>query len=70
MYTEQSRTRDVTKRLALIHQFEKRVLDEKVYAIYVLWWQRIIPHWTTVRGYKMTSNHYVDPDLEIVWLSE
>ncbi len=70
IYTEQSRTRDPEKRLQLVHQFEKRVLDEKVYQFYVLWWQRIIPHWTTLRGYKMTSNHYVDPDLQDLWISE
>jgi peptide/nickel transport system substrate-binding protein len=70
LYTEQSRTRDPAKRLALVRQFERRVLDEKAYQIYVLWWQRIVPHWTTLKGFKITSNHYVDPDLQDVWISD
>ncbi len=70
LYNEESRTRDPGKRLQLVRQFEKRLLDEKIYQIYVLWWQRIIPHWTSLKGYKMTSNHYVDPDLEVLWISD
>ncbi len=69
LFTEQSRSPDEARRLALVRQFEKRLLDEKVWQIYVLWWKRIIPHWTTVRGYKMSPSHYLE-DLQDVWLGE
>lgn len=70
LYVRQSRTADKTQRAQLVHQFERRVLDEQVYAFYVLWWQRIIPYWKTLRGYKTTTNHYVEPDLAEYWLAE
>ncbi|MBI3998568.1 MAG: ABC transporter substrate-binding protein [Armatimonadetes bacterium] len=70
LFTEQSRTRDPEKRLQLIRQFEKRVLDEKAYQIYVLWWHRIIPHWTKLRGWKMGPAHHLDPDLQDVWIAD
>jgi len=69
LFTEQSRSPDQARRLALVRQFEKRLLDEKVWQIYVLWWKRIIPHWATVRGYKMGPSHYLE-DLQDVWLGE
>lgn len=69
LFTEQSRSPDQARRLALVRQFEKRLLDEKVWQIYVLWWKRIIPHWATVRGYTMSPSHYLE-DLQDVWLAE
>ncbi|MBI3002478.1 MAG: ABC transporter substrate-binding protein, partial [candidate division NC10 bacterium] len=57
------------ERLKLLRQFERRVLDEKVYQFHVLWWQRIIPHWKTVRGWKITPSHYLNQDLRDVWLA-
>jgi hypothetical protein len=68
-FTEQSRTRDPEKRLRVVRQFEKRLLDEKAYQIYVLWWKRIIPHWAKLKGYKAGPSHYLE-DLQDVWISE
>lgn len=70
MYFQQSRTADKATRLRVVRQFEKRLLDDQAYAIYVLWWQRIIPHWRKLQGYKTTTNHYVEPDLAEYWLTE
>jgi len=70
LYFQQSRTADKATRLRVVRQFEKRLLDDQAYAIYVLWWQRIIPHWRKLQGYKTTTNHYVEPDLAEYWLSE
>jgi peptide/nickel transport system substrate-binding protein len=54
----------------LLRQFEKRVLDEKAYQFHILWWQRIIPHWAKVKGWKITPSHYLNQDLAGVWLAE
>lgn len=70
LYTEQSRERDPARRLRLVRQFEKRVLDERAWQIYVLWWHRIIPHSTKLKGYKMGPAHHLDPDLQDVWVEE
>jgi peptide/nickel transport system substrate-binding protein len=70
MFVQQSRTADRAKRLEIVRRFERRLLDEQAYVMYVLWWQRIIPHWRTLQGYKTTTNHYVEPDLAEYWLAE
>jgi len=70
LYEKQSRMTDPKERTQVIRQFEKRVLDEKAYQFHVLWWQRIVPHWSKVKGWKITSSHYVNQDLRDVWLAE
>lgn len=70
LYEKQSRTTNAKERLKLLRQFERRVLDEQAYQFHVLWWQRIIPHWAKVKGWKITPNHYVNQDLRDVWLAE
>jgi peptide/nickel transport system substrate-binding protein len=70
LYDRQSRMTDKADRLKILRQFEKRVLDEQAYQFHILWWQRIVPHWAKVRGWKITPSHYVNQDLRDVWLAE
>ena len=70
LYERQSRATDKPERLKLLRQLEKRVLDEKVYQFDLLWWQRIVPSWSRMQGWKITPSHYVNQDLRDVWLSE
>ncbi len=69
LFLEQSRTQSPEKRLQLVRQFEKRVLDEKAWQMYVLWWKRIIPYWAKLKGFIAGPSHYL-VDLEDVWISE
>jgi peptide/nickel transport system substrate-binding protein len=70
LYERQSRETDPKARLKLLRQFEKRVLDEKVYQFDLLWWQRIVPHSSRLKGWKITPSHYVNQDLRDVWLAD
>ena len=71
LYDKQSRATDPKERLKLLRQFEKRVIDEKAYQFPpTLWWQRIVPHWTKVKGWKITPSHYVNQDLRDVWIAQ
>jgi peptide/nickel transport system substrate-binding protein len=70
VYDKQSRATNPKERLKLLRQFEKRVLDEQAYQFHILWWQRIVPHWAKVKGWKITPSHYVNQDLRDVWLTE
>ena len=51
-------------------QFEKRLLDEEAHVIYTLQWHRIIPHSAKVKGWTITPSHYLNNQLDTVWLSE
>jgi peptide/nickel transport system substrate-binding protein len=70
LYEKQSRATNAKERLVSLRQFEKRVLDEQAYQFHILWWQRIIPHWAKLKGWKITPSHYLNQDLRDVWLAE
>ncbi len=69
LYVKQSRATDPGERRKLIHEFERIVLDEKAYQFTTIWWQRIVPHWTRLKGWKITPSHYLNQDLRDVWLA-
>jgi peptide/nickel transport system substrate-binding protein len=53
-----------------MRQYEKRVLDEQAHTFASLWWHRIIPHRSVVRGWKIGPSHYLNQDLANVWLTQ
>jgi peptide/nickel transport system substrate-binding protein len=70
IYQKLLRELDKTKQKALLREFEKYVLDEQAHAIYLLWWQRIVPYRAYVKGWKIGPSHYVNQDLATVWLDK
>ena len=70
LYVEQSRTVDPDHRRQLIRAFEKRLLDEEAHYIFTLQWHRIVPHSARLHGWTITPSHYLNNQLDTVWLSE
>jgi peptide/nickel transport system substrate-binding protein len=70
LYLKQARALDVEERKKYIRQFEKRLLDEEVHSFMTLQWHRIIPHSSKVRGWQITPSHYLNNQLDTVWLAE
>ncbi len=70
LYQQQARATDPEERKKLVRQFEKRMLDEEVHVLYTLQWHRIIPHNARVRGWTVTPSHYLNNQLDTVWLAE
>jgi peptide/nickel transport system substrate-binding protein len=70
LYQKQSRAIDPEERKKYIRAFEKRLLDEEAHYILTLQWQRIIPHNSKVKGWTITPSHYLNNQLDAVWLAE
>ena len=70
LYVLQSRTVDPEQRRRHIRAFERRLLDEEAHYLYTLQWHRIVPHSARVRGWTITPSHYINQQLDTVWLSE
>ena len=70
LYVKQSRATDPDERKKHIRAFEKRLLDEQAHQFITLWWHRIIPHLSKVKGWKITPSHYLNNQLDTVWLAE
>jgi peptide/nickel transport system substrate-binding protein len=70
MFDDMNRTGDVAAQKNLMLAFEKRVLDEEAHSFVTLWWNRIIPHRSYVKGWKVSPSHYLNQDLANVWLDK
>ena len=44
--------------------------DAEVHFIMTFQWNRIVPHLSKVRGWMITPSHYVNNQLDTVWLAE
>jgi peptide/nickel transport system substrate-binding protein len=70
LYSRQARATDVEERKKLIRQLEKRLLDDEAHVAYTIQWNRIIPHNSKVKGWTITPSHYLNNQLDTVWLTE
>ena len=68
LYVRQSPTIDPEQPRRYIRAFERRLLDEEAHYIYTLQWHRIMPHSSRVRGWTITPSHYLNNQLDTVWL--
>jgi peptide/nickel transport system substrate-binding protein len=70
LYLKQSQAMDPAERRKLCKQFETRVLDEMAYMIPTLWWHRMAPIASQVKGVKFLPSHFLNQDLVNVWLAK
>ncbi len=70
LYNKMLRETDLPKQRALMRQFEKYVVDDQAHEIWVVWWNRIIPYRSYVKGWKISPSHYLNQDLATVWLDK
>jgi peptide/nickel transport system substrate-binding protein len=70
LYHKQSRASDPEERRKALRAFEKRLYDEEVDYILAFQWYRIVPHSARVHGWTITPSHFLNQQLDTVWLSE
>ncbi len=70
LYQKQSRALDPEERKKYVREFERRLLDEEAHQFVTLQWHRIVPHSAKVRGWTITPSHYLNQQLDVVWLAE
>jgi peptide/nickel transport system substrate-binding protein len=69
LFARQARATDPAERRKLVHEIQKRVLDQAYY-IPGLWWTRRVVHWAKVKNYVAPPSHYTNQKLQDVWLAE
>jgi len=70
LFIKQARAVDPEERRRHLRAFEKRLLDEEAHYIYTLQWHRIVPLNAKVRGWTITPSHFLNQQLDGVWLAE
>src|SRR5690348_10168833 len=61
---------DAGRQRALMREFEKHVIDAEAHEFPMLWWYRIIPYRSYVKGWKISPSHYLNQDLATIWLDK
>lgn len=70
IHEKMNRTGDVAEQRKLMREFEKIVLDTEAHNSISLWWYRIIPHRSYMKGWKVSSSHYINNQLDGVWIDK
>ena len=53
-----------------MREFETRAIGEQVHMGITLWWYKINPHRSYVKGWKIAPSHYLNQSLDQVWLDK
>src|SRR5712691_10316410 len=69
LYQKQLQAVDPEERKKIIREFERRLFDEEAHILATLQWHRIVPHSARVKGWTITPSHYLNNQLDTVWLS-
>ncbi len=54
----------------LMRRYERRVLDEAAHEAVTLWWYKINPYRSYVKGWKIAPSHYLNQHLDNIWLDK
>ncbi len=68
IYDKLLREIDPVRQRVLMRAYEHRVLEEEMHMIPIFWWNRIVVHHGTVKGWKISPSHFINQDLAVVWL--
>lgn len=70
IYANIEKAGDPNELRSLIRDYETRALDEMAHEIITLWWYKINPHRSYVKGWKIAPSHYLNQHLDNVWLDK
>ncbi|MGH8735775.1 MAG: ABC transporter substrate-binding protein [Burkholderiales bacterium] len=70
LYDKMNRSPDPVEQRKLMREMEKLTLDTHANAFITLWWYRIIPYRSYVKGWLVSPSHYLNQSLDNVWLDQ
>jgi peptide/nickel transport system substrate-binding protein len=68
LYLDMLNEPDEKKQYEKMRTYETYLLGEQVHYIPGLWWYRIVPHRTYLKGWTISPSHYLNQSLEAVWI--
>ena len=70
LYEKMLHETDPVKQRGLMRDFETYTLDTEAHTLMVLWWYRIVPYRSYVKGWKISPSHFLNQDLATIWLDQ
>ena len=69
-FDQMNRSGDPKEQRKFMRLIEKRVLDDQAHQLLTLWWYKINPYRSYVKGWKIAPSHYLNQSLENIWLDK
>jgi len=70
IYDKLLRAGTAKEQRSLMRTFETRAIGDQVHMGITLWWYKINPHRSYVKGWKIAPSHYLNQSLDQVWLDK
>ncbi|MEK9671383.1 MAG: ABC transporter substrate-binding protein [Rhodospirillaceae bacterium] len=70
LYNTLLQTGSEAKQREIIRVYEKRALSDQAHEMITLWWYKINPHRSYVKGWKIAPSHYLNQHLDQVWIDK
>ncbi len=70
MFDAMNRSPDPAEQRRIMRAYEKRALDEEALQLLTMWWYKINPHRSYVKGWKIAPSHYLNQSLENIWIDK
>jgi len=70
IYDKLLKSGDEAEQRTLMREYEKRALSDQAHIGVTLWWYKINPHRSYVKGWKIAPSHYLNQQLDNVWLDK
>lgn len=69
LFDAETHESDLNKRTGAVVALQKYLMDEKAYALPVLWWYRSVPYLKALRGWQISPGDGNGEDLATAWLA-
>jgi peptide/nickel transport system substrate-binding protein len=70
MYNTMVHEMDPVKVRVLMREYEKQIVEVGAHQLPTLWFYRIVPMRSYVKGWKISTSHYLNQDLANIWLDQ
>ena len=70
IYDKLLRAETESEQRKLMRDYENRSINEMAHEGITLWWYKINPHRSYVKGWKIAPSHYLNQSLDQVWLDK
>jgi len=70
IYNKILKSGDEAEQRRLIRDYETRALSDQAHLLITLWWYKINPHRSYVKGWNIAPSHYLNQHLDNVWLDK
>jgi len=70
IYDKLLRAEKESEQRSIMRTYETRALSDQVHMGVTLWWYKINPHRSYVKGWKIAPSHYLNQSLDQIWLDK